>query len=50
MQQAVPRNVETYVTRDGKDVFQGWLTGLADRRAKLLIEKTVAKVRLGNQG
>jgi putative addiction module killer protein len=50
MQQAVPRNVETYVTRDGKDVFQGWLNGLVDRRARLLIEKTVAKVRLGNLG
>src|SRR3989304_568039 len=50
MQQAVPRNVETYVTRDGKDVFQGWLNGLADRRARVLIEKTIAKVRLGNLG
>ena len=50
MQQAVPRKVETYVTRDGKDVFQGWLNGLADRRARALIEKTIAKVRLGNLG
>jgi len=50
MPQAVPRNVETYVSHDGKDVFQGWLNGLADRRAKLHIEKTVAKVRLGNLG
>ena len=50
MPQAVPRKVETYVTRDGKDVFQGWLNGLADRRARVLIEKTIAKVRLGNLG
>ncbi len=50
MSQAVPRKVETYVTRDGKDVFQGWLNGLADQRATVLIEKTVAKVRLGNLG
>ena len=50
MPQAVPRKVETYVTRGGKDVFQGWLNGLVDRRARLLIEKTVAKVRLGNLG
>ncbi len=50
MQQAVPRKVETYVTRDGKNVFQEWPNGLADRRARVLIEKTIAKVRLGNLG
>ena len=50
MQEAVPRKVETYVTRDGKDVFQGWLNGLADRRARVLVDKTIAKVRLGNLG
>jgi putative addiction module killer protein len=50
MQEAVPRTVETYVTRGGKDVFQGWLDGLADRRAKVLVDKTVAKIRLGNLG
>ena len=50
MPQTVPRKVETYVTGDGKDVFQGWLNGLADRRARVLLEKTVAKVRLGNLG
>ena len=50
MREAVPRKVETYVTRDGKDVFQEWLNGLADQRAKVLIDKTVAKVRMGNLG
>ncbi|MBI2998110.1 MAG: type II toxin-antitoxin system RelE/ParE family toxin [Deltaproteobacteria bacterium] len=50
MREAVPRKVETYVTRDGKDVFQEWLDGLADHRAKVLIDKTIAKVRLGNLG
>jgi putative addiction module killer protein len=50
MQEAVPRTVETYVTHNGKDVFQGWLDGLADRRAKVLVDKTVAKIRLGNLG
>jgi len=50
MQQAVPRKVETYVTCEGKDVFQGWLNGIADRRATALIEKTIAKARLGNLG
>ena len=50
MPQATPRTVETYVTRDGMDVFHEWLDGLADQRAKMLIDKTVAKVRLGNLG
>jgi putative addiction module killer protein len=50
MREAVPRKVESYVTRDGKDVFQQWLNGLVDQRAKLLIDKTIAKVRLGNLG
>ena len=50
MREAVPRKVETYVARDGKDVFQEWLDGLADQRAQALIDKTVAKVRLGNLG
>jgi putative addiction module killer protein len=50
MREAIPRKVETYVTRDEKDVFQGWLNGLADQRARVLIDKAVAKVRLGNLG
>jgi putative addiction module killer protein len=50
MQEAVPRQVETYVTHDGKDIFQRWLNGLTDQRARALIDKTVAKVRLGNLG
>lgn len=50
MQEAVPRKVETYVTREGKDVFQEWLNGLMDQRARALIDKTIAKVRLGNLG
>ncbi|MGH7966920.1 MAG: type II toxin-antitoxin system RelE/ParE family toxin [Candidatus Binatia bacterium] len=50
MREANLRRVETYVTRDGKDVFQEWLVGLTDRRAKVLIDKTIAKIRLGNLG
>ena len=50
MQEVVPRRVKAYVTRDGKDVFQKWLDELADQRARVLIDKTVAKVRLGNLG
>ena len=50
MGEVVPRKVETYLTRDGKDVFQEWLDGLADQQARVLIDKTIAKVRLGNLG
>jgi putative addiction module killer protein len=50
MREAVPRKVETYVTREGKDEFHGWLDGLADMRARVLIDKTIAKIRLGNFG
>lgn len=50
MPQAVPKKVETYVNRDGKDIFHAWLNALADRRARALIDKTIAKARLGNLG
>jgi len=50
MQQTLPRKVETYVTREGKDLFQGWLKGLNDKQAQVLIEKTIARARLGNLG
>jgi len=50
MQEAIPRKVEICVTRDGRDLFQQWLNGLADQRARVLIDKTVAKVRLGSLG
>jgi len=50
MREAIPRKVETYVTQDGEDVFQAWLDGLTDSRARILIDKTIAKVRLGNLG
>lgn len=50
MPEALPRRVEDYVTRDGKDVFQKWLDELTDQRARAQIDKTVAKGRLGNLG
>ena len=31
-------------------LIQEWLDGLADQRARVLIDKTIAKVRLGNLG
>jgi len=43
MREAVPRRVEAYVTRDGKDVFQKWLDELVDQRARMLITKQLPK-------
>ncbi len=31
-------------------MFQEWLEGLSDQRTKVLLDKTIAKVRLGNLG
>ena len=50
MKAAIPRKVENYMTSDGGDVFHDWLDGLVDQRTKILIDKTVAKIRLGNLG
>lgn len=50
MRAATPRKVETYVMGNGREVFQDWMNGLADQPAKVLIDKTIAKVRLGNLG
>ena len=50
MQEAVPRTVETYVTRDGKDVFQGWLDGLGDAGQEYWWIRRLPKSGLGNLG
>ena len=50
MRIATPKKVEDYLTPDGTDVFQEWLEGLSDQRTKVLLDKTIAKVRLGNLG
>jgi putative addiction module killer protein len=50
MREAIPRTVESYVTPSGEDIFHAWLDGLTDLRTRVLIDKAVAKVRLGNLG
>jgi putative addiction module killer protein len=50
MREIVPRKVENYVTENGDDVFQAWMSGLKDLRARVLVDKTIAKIRLGNFG
>lgn len=45
-------NVEIrhYVTRSGKDVFDAWLTALADARAQAKIAVRVNRLAVGNFG
>lgn len=50
MHEARPRQIESYVTREGRDVFHDWVGSLADPRTRALIDRTVAKIRLGNLG
>ena len=39
-----------YVTRAGKDVFDAWLTQLADARAQAKIATRISRLALGNFG
>ena len=50
MIEATKRQVEVYTNPIGLEPFQLWLDELSDRRAQLLIDKTIAKIRLGNLG
>ncbi len=50
MREATPRKVETYVTQSGTDLFQEWLDDLSDQKVRILIDKTIGKMRLGNLG
>lgn len=50
VREATPKKVENYVTPGGVDVFHEWVNSLKDRRAQVLVDKTIAKIRLGNLG
>jgi putative addiction module killer protein len=41
------RKVEVYETDDGKAPYEDWLDSLRDRKAVGMIEKRIAKLRLG---
>jgi putative addiction module killer protein len=41
------RKVEVYETDDGKAPFEDWIDTLRDRKAVGIIEKRIAKLRLG---
>jgi putative addiction module killer protein len=42
--------IRHYVTRAGKDVFDAWLTQLADARAQAKIATRISRLALGNFG
>lgn len=39
-----------YVTPDGRDLFQGWLDRLRDRKARIAIQRRVERLRGGSFG
>jgi len=39
-----------YVTPDGRDLFQGWLDRLRDRKARIAVQRRVERLRGGGFG
>ena len=42
-----PKEIELYVTADGKVPFDVWLESIADRKTRAVIDARLARVRLG---
>lgn len=42
--------IRHYITDDGLDVFEDWRDKLADNKTKVVIDRRVARVELGNFG
>ena len=45
-----PKDVQLYVTEEGKSPFEDWLEGLRDRKARAAIDARIARLRLGLVG
>ena len=45
-----PRQIQNYLTADGKSPFEEWLDALRDRRAIDKIEKRLRRIESGNLG
>ncbi|BAZ29639.1 hypothetical protein NIES4074_20860 [Cylindrospermum sp. NIES-4074] len=45
-----PRDIQRYLTPDGKIPFDEWFDNLRDTKAKIIINKRVNRVSLGNLG
>ena len=48
--EAQPREIQRYITSDGKVPFAEWFDALRDSRAKANIEARFERVKLGNLG
>lgn len=48
--EAQPKEIKNYQTVDGRSPFAEWLNSLRDRKAKVIIEKRLERVALGNLG
>lgn len=50
MREAQPRQIELYVSPDGKTPFTDWLHTLKDTKARAKIRVRIDRLRLGNLG
>ncbi len=48
--EAQPRDIQRYITSNGKVPFADWFDVLKDSRAKVRIEARLERVKLGNLG
>ncbi|NER39415.1 MAG: type II toxin-antitoxin system RelE/ParE family toxin [Oscillatoria sp. SIO1A7] len=48
--EAQPRQLDNYLTEDGKSPFEEWLDSLRDLNAKARIKSRLNRVRVGNLG
>ena len=48
--EARPREIQSYITEDGKNPFVDWLDSLRDIKAIARIDKRIKRVSLGNLG
>lgn len=44
------REIQNYVTRDGKCPFNEWLDSLQDRKTRARVRTRINRIRLGNLG
>ena len=45
-----PKDVQLYVTDEGKSPVEDWLEGLRDRKARAAVDARIARLRLGLVG
>ncbi len=50
MRKAIPREIEEYITPDGRAPFSEWLNALKDRKARAKIRVRLDRLALGNFG